>query len=259
MSLRLLLFISTIVIASSVSAQSAPDETKLLSATGHPMQYYVSLPKGWSASKKWPALVIFEAAEKEYKTNLERFVAARGDLPFILIAPIHTNNGNQGRRDPKLFPYSTETWDYIDKVGDCKFNEDGLKQVFTDCKKLFSTEDKFYLTGFEAGTHVLWSLVFHHPEYIKAAIPVAGNYRGRCVDVNAISSDSMKSIIPINALFGEQDGVFGPSSTLYGQWVEAKDLAIKNGYKEVTETIIKGKGHVPMPGEVLTQFSKLLR
>jgi poly(3-hydroxybutyrate) depolymerase len=244
-------------IASCLCAQSPTEDIKLLTATGHPMQYYVSLPKGWTATKKWPTVMIFEAAEKEYKANLNRFVDARGELPFIFVAPIHTNNGNQGRRDPNLFPYSIETWNYIDKVGDCIFNDDGIKQIFIDCKAKFSAEEQYYITGFEAGTHLLWSMIFHRPEFVKAAAPVAGNFRARCVDVNSISSNPVKSKIPINAFVGELDDAWGPSAMLYGQWVEAKNLALKNGYKEITETIIKGKGHEPMPSEVLAYFIKL--
>src|SRR5690242_4395765 len=110
-------------------AQTNSSEHQLIKAENHPMQYYLSLPKGWSKDKQWPVVIILEAADKEYKKNMERFIAARGEMPFILVAPFNTNNGNQGRRDKKLFPYSTETWDYMDKVGDCQFNDEGIKNI----------------------------------------------------------------------------------------------------------------------------------
>lgn len=223
------------------------------------MQYFVALPDGWSPSKKWPVVVVLEAAEKEYKTNAQRFVDARGDMPFIIVAPIHTNNGNQGRRDPNLFPYTNETWDYIDKVGDCQFNDDGIRQILADVKKSYGGEDAVYITGFEAGAHVLWSVVFNHPEFLKAAAPVGGNYRGRCVDVSHVSSNPAKTNMPIVAFMGEEDNMFGPNGTLIGQWNDAKNIAFKNGFKNINERVIKGKGHVPLPKEVMEYFFQLYK
>jgi len=232
-------------------------DLQLKTATGHPMMYYISLPQNWTAEKSWPVVFILEAAEKEFKKNAERFVNARGSMPFILVAPINTNNGNQGRKDPAVFPYPKETWEYIDRVGDCQFNADGMKQIIRDVQKEFNGEGKIYLTGFEAGAHDLWSIVFNHPEYLKAAAPVAGNYRSRCVDINAISKDPSRSNLPIMAFFGQKDEYFGPAGKLSDQWTEPKNLANTNGYKAVSETILPDKGHVPLPQEVLSYFFKL--
>src|SRR5690349_14356645 len=126
MIIRLML----IVLVFNVRLLSGQSDNVLLikRASDHPMQYYISLPAGWSINKKWPVVIVLEAAEKQYKANAERFMNVRGQMPFIIVAPIHTNNGNQGRRDPALFPYSTETWDYIDKVGDCQFNDEGISR-----------------------------------------------------------------------------------------------------------------------------------
>jgi len=251
----LLTVISTITFAQPESK----DAIQLKKLDGHPMQYYISLPKGWSASKKWPVVMVLEAAEKEYKVNAQRFIDAREDMPFIIVAPIHTNNGNQGRRDPNLFPYTNQTWDYIDKIGDCQFNDDGFKQILTDIKKLYEAEDAVYITGFEAGAHMLWSIVFNHPELLKAAVPVGGNYRGRCVDGSQISSNPSKTNLPIVAFMGEKDDVFGLNGPLVAQWNDAKSLAIKNGFKNVNEKVIQGKGHVPLPKEVLEYFFQLTK
>jgi poly(3-hydroxybutyrate) depolymerase len=241
----------------SVSGQS-PAKLQLQTATGHPMQYYISKPDKWNASRQWPVVVVFEAAEKMYLENLQRFITARGDMPFILVAPIHTNNGNQGRRDPALFPYSKETWDYIDKVGDCTFNDEGIAMIISDVKKLYNGEEKVFITGFEAGAHIVWQLTLNHPEMLRASAPVAGNYRSRCVDENNISGNASRSNLPVMAFASDRDDSFGPRSALYSQWTAARDLAIKNGYENVSETIVKGKGHVPLPNEVMSYFFSLL-
>jgi poly(3-hydroxybutyrate) depolymerase len=251
--------VSTLIIVFIPYFSFGQGELQLKTASDHPMMYYISLPQNWSPSKSWPVIFILEAAEKEFKKNAERFVEARRSLPFILVAPINTNNGNQGRKDPTVFPYSKETWNYIDRVGDCAFNAAGINQIIHDVQKEFNGEGKIYLTGFEAGAHDLWSIVFNHPEYLNAAAPVGGNYRGRCVDVNAISKDPSRSNLPITALLGKNDEVFGPSGQLYNQWTDPKKLAQANGYNAVTEIVLADKGHEPLPQEVLAYFNKLLQ
>jgi len=176
-------------------------------------------------------------------------------LPFILVQPIHTNNGNQGRRDVSVFPYTSETWDYIDKVGDCQFNADGIDAIYKEISKEYNTEEKWHVTGFEAGTHMLWWMVFNRPDLVKAAAPVAGNYRSRCVDENAIVRD-VKSPIVIKAFYGDQDELGSQGAALYNQWIQARDLAKKNGY-DVSEKAVVGKGHVTMEKEVMEWFAGL--
>jgi predicted peptidase len=242
----------------SPSSQDNSNNLQLKTASNHPMQYFVSLPKSWTKKKVWPVLMILEAADKEYKINAERFVNAREDLPFIIIAPYNTNNGSQGRRDPKLFPYSNETWDYMEKIGDCQFNDEGIHQIVLDVAKDFNGENQIYLTGFEAGAHALWSIVFNHPEYLRAAIPVAGNFRNRCVEPPKISKDPRNKDLPIRSIVGELDEYFRPSGKIYNQWTEVRDLAISKGFKNISEIIIPKKGHVPMPEEVLSYVNSIV-
>ncbi len=240
-------------------SQSNSSDLQLNKAENHPIQYYLSIPKNWNRNRQWPMVVILEAADKEYKKNAERFINARGDMPFILIAPFNTNNGNQGRRDPNTFPYSIETWDYIDKVGDCQFNEEGLQQIIKEVSAKYNGEQKIYLTGFEAGTHVLWSTVFNHPEWLKAAASVAGNFRNRCVEPGKISKDPSGKNLPIKSFVGDKDEYFRPSGKIYNQWTEVKSIASTNGFENVSETIISNKDHVPMPEEVMNYFYSLLQ
>src|SRR5260370_32180509 len=57
-------------------------------ASGHPMQYYVSLPQGWTAARKWPVVVVIESANRQFQQTLGAFAKARKDMPFILVAPM---------------------------------------------------------------------------------------------------------------------------------------------------------------------------
>jgi predicted peptidase len=221
------------------------------------MQYYVSLPENWSPAKKWPIVVIAEEAEKAFKDNTLRFIKARGNMPFIIVSPIIVTNGNYGRRNAAVYPYSSQTWDQIDAMTDCKFDIEGVMSVVNDVAKAFNGDSQFYLTGFEAGAHLVWAMVFEHPEALKAAAPVAGNYIGRCV--NTFSAHPSKTNLPIRAFVGGADKDWGPQGRAYYQWQNARKLAITNGYKNITESIIAGKGHQPLPDETLAYFYSLIK
>jgi poly(3-hydroxybutyrate) depolymerase len=243
------------LISFQLSAQT-PD-VKRLTARNHLMQYYISLPKGWSKNKLWPVVVAVEAAEKEFEANAKRFAEARKDLPFIIVVPINVTNGSQGQKDPKIYPYTTETWNKIDADGICSFDLNGLQEVIKDVHDLYQGEEKVFLTGFEAGAHLVWAMTFQHPELLWAAVPVAGNYRNRCMSDDAFSKDDSKKNFPITAFAGDADEFWGPSSGNHNQWQDAKLLAIKHGYKNINETVLKGVGHIPIPKEVLDYFNTL--
>jgi len=230
---------------------------ELKKAHDHPMQYYISLPDSWSPGKKWPVVIALEDAGKQFKKNAERFISARKDLPFIIVVPFITTNGQQGQKDPNIYPYTKAVWDTIDKISICKFDIDGLQSIARDVKANFSGSDKIFITGFEAGTHLLWSLIFQHPELLYAAAPVAGNYRSRCVENNSFSADASRIQLPVKNFTGSDDNDFGVKGTYYYQYLEAKNLAIAHGYKNISETEVDGKGHVPLPDHVLDYFNKV--
>ena len=248
----LLIFISI-----QSQSQVVTSEFQLKKLPDHPMQYYIALPEGWNKNKLWPVVMIFEAAEKEYKVNAERFRTVRGSSPFILVAPIHTNNGNQGRRDQHVFPYSNETWDYIDKVGDCVFNDSGINSIINQVTREYNGDPKVYLTGFEAGAHQLFAILFNHPDWVLGAAPVAANFRSRCVADTSLPKGN--ELAKVNLFVGENDHAFGKGSQLFEQWLAAKSLLIKQGFTSVNETVVSGKDHTPMPQEVMNYFTGLLK
>lgn len=244
----------------ALSAQSfLHDSLTLATASNHPMQYYISLPNGWTSQKQWPVVVVIESADKEYTENALRFVRARKNMPFIIVAPFNVNNSRAGRRDPKVFPYSSQTWDIIEKTGDCTFNMDGLTQILADVQKKYNAQSKYYITGFEAGTHTVWQMLFQHPERLYAAAPVAGNYnQNSCMQDNLFSKDPSRINLPVRGFTGANDSLYGSSAPTYIQWKNARQQAIMHGYKKISETIVPGKAHQPMPEEVLDWFYSLL-
>jgi poly(3-hydroxybutyrate) depolymerase len=221
------------------------------------MQFWISLPKGWHPGGSWPVVVALEAAEKQYQANAERFMKARGDRPFIVVVPYIVTNGNQGLRDPEIFPYTLETWDTIDRITGCRFDAEGLAQVLADVQRLYQGRDRCYLTGFEAGTHLLWAYTFQHPEQLAAVAPVAGNYRGRCVTAEIFSGHAARATLPIRCFTGSLDHGFGPGGPIYAQYLEAAAVARNHGFLALSEQAVPGKDHVPLPAEVLAWFASL--
>lgn len=248
----------TLVLAGSAATDVAgPGNLVRRTAASHPMQYWVSLPAHWDAQHDWPVVVVLEAAEKQYELNARRFVDARGEQPFIIVAPYIVSNGNQGLRDPEIFPYSPATWDLIDRQTGCAFDLAGLDAVIAEVQREFHGRPRVHLTGFEAGTHVLWAYTFRHPEKLAAVVPVAGNYRGRCVSDEAFSTDPARAGLPIHALTGAMDEAFGPHGRLYAQYLEAKSTAQQHGFTNVSEELVPQRGHVPLPAEVLAYFASV--
>ncbi|HRI59495.1 MAG TPA: hypothetical protein PK228_07220 [Saprospiraceae bacterium] len=250
--MKLIFAIPILLLTAYLHAQKiSNDSLELKTANNHQMQYFLSLPDKWTIEKKWPIVVIIESADKEYKENALRFVSARKEMPFILVAPFNVNNSRYGRRDSKIFPYSEETWDIIDKTGDCKFNMDGITQIITDVQNQYNGEQEYFITGFEAGAHTVWQFVFQKPERLKAAAPVAGNYnQNSCMTESEFSKDTSLVNLPVRGFSGSIDtlGIF------YSQWKNAIQVAAAHGYKNISETIIPDKGHVPFPTEVLNWF-----
>jgi poly(3-hydroxybutyrate) depolymerase len=147
----------------------------------------------------------------------------------------------------------------MEKVGDCQFNEEGLQNIIKEVSMKYNGEQKVFLTGFEAGTHVLWAIVLNHPEWLKAAASVAGNFKNRCAEPSKISTDISRKNLPIKSFVGDKDEYFSPSGKLYNQWTEVKSLAASHGFENISETVLSNKDHAPMPGEVMNYFNSLLK
>ena len=252
------IFAITFLFAVTITSASGQlSKLELKKADHHLMQYYFSLPGNWSPDRKWPVVIAIEDAGKQFKKNAERFSDGRKDMPFIIVVPFITTNGRQGHKDPTIYPYSNAVWDTIDRISICKFDIDGLQSIINDLKANFSASEKVFITGFEAGTHLVWSMIFQHPELLYAAAPVAGNYIGRCMETNSFSNDNSRIQLPINNFTGSEDNDFGVKGTYYYQYLEAKNQAIAHGYKNISETTVAGKAHVSLPQQVLEYFNKV--
>jgi len=206
-----------------------PAEPELKTVPGGSVQYYLSLPKGWSPKSTWPIVVTIEGSGHDFLRNCRGFIQARGDGPFILVTPLVTSNGN----DPA--------------------DEKAVLAIVQELQKTCAGRPKFFITGFSAGGHVTWQLIFHHPDLLAGAAPAAGAFRGR--NIAGISTAAERVHLPICGFQGDKDSYL---KYLGPQWLEVEQLARKNGYQNISHIMVPGAAHQPFAKEVLNFFSTVL-
>ena len=236
----------------------ASEPPQLKTASTHPIQYYLSLPDGWTASRKWPVVVVIESADREFLQAATAFARARPTRPFIIVTPLVVTNGGAGFRSVPTYHYSDAVWDRVQSSGQFTFDSDGIAAIMQDVVKQYVGEDKYFITGFEAGGHTVWGMLFNHPEALRAAALVCPNYLGRWVDESRISTAAERARLPVRNFVGTNDTLCSAGNPIYTQMQNAMSIAEAHGYKNVTLVRVEGKGHERLADEVLTYFASLL-
>jgi hypothetical protein len=223
----------------------------LKSCTSHPMKYYLSLPQGWTATKKWPVYVAVEGAGSNFLGACNGGVGSKNDT-FIVVTPCGFTNTNALTDDMrKKYPYTKEIIDEADqnRMG---FDEPGMLAILDDLKASYGAEDKACITGFSGGGILTWFMVFTHPDKLLAAVPACANFGG----VSSVSDDAeAKKALIIHAYQGDKDEY--KESMLDAQWTAAEKLAKDNGYVNITRDIIPG-GHIGCHSQAREVFLKAL-
>lgn len=149
----------------------------------HPMQYFLALPRGYGKpqeDRRWPILVCIDGAARMFEQRVNDFRNARGDLPFILVAPCTFSNTNRiegSHRERYLRLYSDEEIRQAE-TDRLSWDEAGLLAVLDDIRKEFGSEDRISLTGFSGGGLLTYRMLLRHPERVAAAVPVCANFFG---------------------------------------------------------------------------------
>ena len=242
--------------AAPVHASEAP---QLKTASSHPIQYYLSLPEGWTKAKKWPVVVVIESAERDFFQAATVFAQARGRAPFILVTPLVVTNGGSGYRNVPSYHYSDAVWATIQNAGPFNFDMGGITAIMQDVMKQYGGEDKYFIAGLEAAGHTIWGILFNHPEMVRGAALICPNYLGRWIDEAHMSAAAERVALPIRNFVGSKDDLCAPGAPIYAQMQKAMSVAEAHGYKNVSLTRVEGKGHERLADEVLTYFSSLLQ
>lgn len=236
----------------AVALQNSGPEVK--TASGRPMKYYVALPEGWSKDRDWPVAVLIPDAGRDFAGNLAAFVRARGRRPYILVAPHVVTSGGANYRAAETYRYSEADWKRVKEMGDFRFDEEGVAAVLADVRRLYRGQDKACLTGWEAGGHTVWALLFRHPEWFRAIVPVSTNYQGRWVDDTAFSKDPSRGALPIRVLFCDKEAAGRGWEFFLRQTHEAIKTATEHGFRVPEPRVVPGKPHGPLAEAVLEFF-----
>jgi poly(3-hydroxybutyrate) depolymerase len=126
-----------------------------------------------------------------------------------------------------------------------------------DVQRLYAAEERYFLTGWEAGGHTVWPLIFQHPEALRAAAPAVTNWAGRCMEAG-FSNSPARAELPV-AIFQLAAGRdVAPGKFVVQQSQEARRLAEAHGYRRISERIVSNRPHGPLADEVLAWFQSLL-
>jgi poly(3-hydroxybutyrate) depolymerase len=237
----------------------------------HPMQYYVSLPTGWTKTRTWPVVVVVPGSSKNWVQSSNAFAAVRDArrYPFIVVTPLWVTNGGRNLRANEHYVYPPAVWDLVDR-GRCSFDMDGMRAVLEDVSKNFNGEPKAFLTGHSAGGHISVATALVHPELLRAAAFAATNYLGRCVDAPTvdknpdyvdpspmlpISSSPARVSLPVRFFLGTDDAY---AKYLAPQRANAIRDATSHGFTDVSSVDVRHASHEPMVVPVLDFFASLL-
>ncbi len=219
-----------------------------------PTLYYISLPIGWTPTKKWPIFMynIRDGWDGAAPNNGPQiFAQKRGNMPFIIVS-VKTINITGAANS-----YPQNVKDYCNATSDQLFDEIAVIELFQQIKADYNGEDKFYWDGFSAGGHSFWPLVMWRPEFIAAACCSACNYLGtggpdpadlgRGMTSKGVSNAPERINLPVKQYTGANDAVAEIGVTtgkgMWQQFMNAKSTCELHGYKNVSLDILPGVGH----------------
>lgn len=240
-------------------ALAEPSAITVHTASSHPMRYHLSLPAGWSAEREWPVLIAIPDAGREFDANLRAFVAARGDRPYILVAPEVLSCGGARTRTLDHYSYSKAVWDSLQGIDDFTFDDGGIAAVVADVRRQWHGESTPFLTGWEAGGHTVWALTFRHPERWRGVAPVSTNYQRRGLAPASFSSAPERLRLPLQVF---REGASSGESAdamkfLEQQTANALADARQHGFAPAPVRVVPDADHGPLAPPVLAWCDSL--
>ncbi len=255
-----------------VRAAELPSVDQVFTASTHPMRYVVSLPSQWVPEKKWPVIIAPNAhyGNKAATIHMLAPLNEKRKAGFIIVSPIVINSDPvapmkeyRGEIADGIRAADAKTGEYgRDDDARAAFDSAGIRAIIQDVQRLYGGEERVYITGFSASTHIVYLFLFTHPELLKGAVINSGVYRGRGVDEDHLPllNSPERARVEIKFIAGEED----KGAALYAEnWAEAKALLIRSGHPESKfheEIIRKGNpdklpvGHTWYPTRIMDFF-----
>ncbi len=206
-------------------------------------------------------VVVIPDASRNFAGNLNAFIAARGNRPFILVAPEVMSCGGARTRQANRYSYSPAEWDSIRSGDDFAFDDAGLAAVLADVHERWHGESKAFLTGWEAGGHTVWAQTLGRPERWRAVGPVSTNYQRRGL-TPGFSHATERTALPIQSFrCGHPTGNAATAVRFVeDQTARAIADARAHGFESAMPVkVVPGADHGPLPGPVLAWFETFLR
>jgi poly(3-hydroxybutyrate) depolymerase len=237
-----------------LATTSAP---ALRAARGHPMRYWLSVPRGWRrAAGPWAVLVAVEGAGCNFEGMARGYVGARGARPLVVVTPCGTSNTNAIEGELRA---RYEGWygkDELDRALRDRLAWDmaGLLAVLDDLKADVGAADRAAITGFSGGGLLTYAMLLGHPGRLRAAAPACGNFNGRGP---AAPPPPSELGLPVLLLTGADDPhrefTFGDKGQpgIEPQTDAAEALLRRLGYTSVRRTQVPGLAHDPACAKVL--------
>ncbi len=235
-------------------AKQASQAPLLKKARTHLMQYYLSLPNGWTAESKWPILVAVDGAGSNF-AGMNGSYGGKNNSTYIVITPCSFSNTNSLEGQEGKYPYPKEVLEeWNSKRMD--FDDPGVQAAVKDAQEDWNGEEKFFVTGFSGGGNITWHFIFAHPEMLAGAAPASANFSGLRAEA---SKAEEREKLPIKIFQGEDDPYRKPDSIspLDRQWEGAKAQLEANGYKNWSYELVPKQGHSACRDEVLKFFNSL--
>ena len=268
----LLLTLFALASSSIVRAADLPTVDQVFTASTHPMKYVVSLPSQWTPDKKWPVIIAPNAHYGNKAATLKMLAPLNEKLKagFIIVSPIVINSDPvapmqeyRGEIADGIRAADAKTGDYgRDDDARAAFDSAGIRAIIQDVHRLYGGEERVYITGFSASTHIVYLFLFTHPELLKGALINSGVYRGRGVDEAQLPllNSPERARVEIKFIAGEQD----KGAALYAEnWAQTKALLVRSGHPESKfheEIIRQGNtenlpvGHTWFPTRIMDFF-----
>jgi hypothetical protein len=225
----------------------------------HPMRYWVARPLGWKAGGGYPVLVAIPDATKQWEETLRDYARARdrrGGRFVVLVPLVVTNGGPHIERIRPAYPYGDETWARVSREGRCRFDFDGLDAVLRDVAERDGGTGGVFMAGTEAAGHTIFALAFRHPERLRAAAVVSGNWAGRCLvqeETAPFSEAKERAALPLRTFEVEGDG-----PVLFDQQARAVAEAREHGFSAAALAPERLPSRAAAPDAVVAWFTSLL-
>jgi hypothetical protein len=242
--------------APSPSASPAIEER---AAADHPMRYWVARPRGWKEGDRYPVLVAIPDATKLWEQTARDYARARdaAGSRFVVVVPLVVTNGgpNLSRFRP-AYPYGDDVWDRVSREGRCAFDLAGLDAVVRDVAAHDGGELRVFMAGTEAAGHTIFTVAVRHPERLRGAAVVSGNWSGRCFtqeEIGPFSESTERAALPIRTY--EVDGE-GP--VLFDQQARALTAAREHGFARASLAKRRLASREAAPAAIVGWFASLL-